>query len=102
MMRKLQGIATALLMAHGAQLSADDIEIYLNGDSASGTPYLHLMLDYRPSVFNTLCTYGSSCAPPFMTKDAYDNLTDQGFSDGDKVSTFAGFVAVIQTVMDSY
>ena len=36
-----------------------------------------------------------------MTEDAYANLKEQGFSDGDKVSTFAGFVAVIQTVMEN-
>jgi len=108
MIRKLHGITAALLLLHGAPSSADDIEVYLNGDAASGAPYLHLMLDYRPSVFNTLCTYSevagstnkvSSCAPPFMSETAFANLTAKGYTEGQKVSTFAGFIAVMESVI---
>ncbi len=98
-------LAAALaLCATAAQ--ADDIDIYVNGASRSGTPYLHLMLDYRPSVFNVLCKFGTSCKPPFFSEDAYANLAgfkdaldNPLFSDGDNVSTFMGFVAVLKTVM---
>lgn len=103
MIRRICGIATALFLLHGNQAAADDIEIYLNGDTASGTPYLHIMLDYRPSVFNALCRYGegNSCSYPFMSEEAYSVLTDMGYEDGDTVSTYAGFVAVLQTVMQN-
>lgn len=93
-------LAIALLTGAFRSL-ADDTEIYLNGAAIAGTPYLHLMLDYRPSVFNNLCTYDTSCRPPFMTQEAYDNLTAYGLSGGDSVSTFLGFVAVVEAVIEN-
>lgn len=92
-------LATALLLGT-LRAQADDIEIYLQGSATSGEPFLTLMLDYRSSIFNTLCRYNSSCAPPFMSQDAYDNLTSYGLSGTDKVSTFYGFVAVLEAVMN--
>jgi type IV pilus assembly protein PilY1 len=93
----------ASLFVSGLRAQADDIEIYLQGATATGQPYLTLIVDYRPSVFNNLCTYGSgrSCEPPFMSQDVYDALTSAGFSDGNAVSTFDAFVAVLEVVIQN-
>ncbi|QIB66351.1 pilus assembly protein [Kineobactrum salinum] len=77
---------------------ADDIEIYLDG-SPAGEAYVHLMLDYRPSVFSAMCRYGSSCAPPFMSPQSYANLGRR--SENEQISRFEVLVAVMTTLFDN-
>lgn len=94
-------MAVCILLG-GLRAQADDIEIYLQ-NASSGDPYLTLMLDYRPSVFNNLCTYGpgNSCEPPFMSQEAYDALAAQGAGNNDAISTFEAFTAVLEAVMQN-
>jgi len=99
MKTKFRILAAALLLG-GTAAQADDIDIYINGASRSGVPYLHLMLDYRPSVFAQLCTMGDSCKAK-MSEEAYKNLELDGFAEGTKISLFRGFIAVMQTVMEN-
>ncbi len=88
-----------LLLA--VQVSADDIEIYLGNETSEAVPYVHLLLDYRPASFRTLCNYGpaNTCAPPFMSPGAYDHL--EGHVEGDTVSRFEVFVAVLETLLEN-
>jgi type IV pilus assembly protein PilY1 len=92
----LSSIMVGLLLA-GATAQADDIEIYLKENENSEGAYVHLMLDYRPSVFNNLCSYDTSCKPPFMSDTAYSHLEHTGGS----VSTFQAFVAVMAAVFEN-
>ncbi len=81
---------------------ADDIDIYVNSANTGGAPYVSLMLDYRPDVFATLCTYGpgGTCAPPFMSPDAYAELDPATYSAGDPVTKFAAFTAVLSALLN--
>ena len=78
---------------------ADDIDVYLNPATAGGAPYIHLVLDYRPEVFNTLCTYDTSCLPPFMSQQAYDALGRR--SSGEAISRYDALVAVLDSLFTS-
>ncbi|MEH6570881.1 MAG: PilC/PilY family type IV pilus protein [Halioglobus sp.] len=60
-MNKFLWIIAACCTFSVAKVSADDIDIYLSGPAAGGSGYVTLMLDYRPSVFSSLCTIGSTC-----------------------------------------
>jgi type IV pilus assembly protein PilY1 len=40
---------------------ADDLDVYLQNTPMSSPPYLHVLLDYRASGSDHLCTYGVSC-----------------------------------------
>jgi type IV pilus assembly protein PilY1 len=90
-----------LAMATSTALSplfsfADDIEIYINPAQGGGAPYVHMMLDYRPSVFSPICTYDTDCAPPFMTPEAYANLGLRAA--GEKITRYEAFVAILTTL----
>ncbi len=98
-MKKLGLVLATCASLFTLKAAADDIEIYLGGAASAGKPYVHLMLDYRPSVFSTLCTYGSDCKPPFMSPEAYDNLGTH--DSGDKITRFDVFVAVMATIFDN-
>lgn len=96
----------AILVFIVASSNADDIDIYLNASPTGGEPYVHLMLDYRPSVFSSLCKYGTSCgvtpadgsACPGIcfSQDSYDNLKVRPA--GDDVTRFEAFIAVMETI----
>lgn len=98
-MKKLGLILATCASLLTMKAAADDIEIYLGGAATGGEPYVHLMLDYRPSVFSTLCTYGTDCLPPFMSAEAYANLG--AHASGDKITRFDVFVAVMATIFDN-
>ncbi|MEH6593002.1 MAG: hypothetical protein V7746_22220, partial [Halioglobus sp.] len=88
-----------------SKASADDIDIYTAGSATGGAPYVHLMLDYRPSVFSSLCTYGSSCnvvatdgscsSGICFSQDTYNRLPSG------TVTRFDAFVAVLSTVFSN-
>ena len=101
------GIA-GLVLAHFGAVQADDIEIYLGGSSSKGAAYVHLMLDYRPSVFSSLCKYDTTCGQPdpitdectasvCFSTEAYANLGTR--STGDTITRFDAFVAVMATIL---
>lgn len=86
--------------------SADDIEVYLQSKPES-KPMLMLMLDYRPSLFGSLCKY-SECSG-IMSAEAYSNLQDYLTQGGtvsvnanQQVSRYEIFVAVLEEVIEHY
>lgn len=108
MNKRIGFILTAALSAFPCAY-ADDIDIYVNAPVTGSEPYMMLTLDWRPSIFNSLCQYGVGNSCDDMMDDATygylestyidgDGLT-QPRPDGDQVSTFEGFVAVLQTVL---
>lgn len=98
-MKKLTSILV-LLCSMGCQTAySDDIDIYVNASSSGGEPYVMLMLDWRPSLFNVLCSYGATGCVDIMSAETYANLGSH--SDGDAISTFEGFVAVMETVLSN-
>ncbi len=102
-MRRLLLVLAASVSLVSWPAVGDDIEIYLNGASGGGSPYVHLMLDYRPGLFDALCTYGEggSCSPPFMSQSAYDNLDPGVYADGDSVSSYSALNAVLSSVLSN-
>ena len=89
-----------------AKASADDIDIYLSGPAAGGSGYVSLMLDYRPSVFSSLCTIGSTCnsvdangdcpSGVCFSADTFLDLPASG-----TVTRFDAFRLVLGTVFDN-
>ncbi|PHS73909.1 pilus assembly protein [Porticoccus sp.] len=79
---------------------ADDIDIYVNATVEGSEPYVMLSLDWRPSIFNVLCSYGAggSCES-LMSTETYNNLDIH--ADGASISTFKGFVATLETILSN-
>ena len=100
-MSKITRALFAIVSLIAAPAPADDIEAYLGAGTSGAVPYIHLILDYRPSMFTTVCRYGptDSCAPPFMSREAYDHL-EVTHTAGDAVSRFEVFVAVLETLLE--
>lgn len=91
-------VVTGLLLAAMAgPAAADDIDLYLD-QPARGGSYVHLLLDYRPALHEALCRYGDSCLPPFMSEQAYRNLSAR--APGEPVSRMEVLQAVLATVLD--
>ncbi len=100
-MKKILGILLAVVSIGQSTTYADDIDIYVNATAVGSEPYVMLTLDWRPSIFNVLCTYGAgnSCETA-MSAETYANL-DSSHSSGDKISTFEAFVAVLETILSN-
>lgn len=100
-MKKILGFLLAAASFGQSTAYADDIDIYVNATAVGSEPYVMLMLDWRPSIFNVLCTYGAgeSCETA-MSAETYANL-DASHTSGDKISTFEAFVAVLETVLSN-
>ncbi|RLA50942.1 MAG: hypothetical protein DRR42_11730 [Gammaproteobacteria bacterium] len=108
-MNKLCNFLVGFCLFAVASASADDIDIYINANQISGAPYVHLMLDWRPSTFSELCKYDTSCGTTnadgscsttvCFSEDSYARLGVH--SSGDSISKFEAFVAVTSTILSN-
>jgi len=91
-------LACSLLGASAGE--ADDIAVYQHGWAGSKS-YVHVLLDQGDSERDrAVCTYGESCAPPFMSGAAYAHL-DARYTDGDAVTAAGIFNAVLAAVLEN-
>jgi type IV pilus assembly protein PilY1 len=90
----LLGVFSALSVVHRA--GADDIDIYLNG-AGTGQSYVHILLDVNTD-HGVSCTYGSDCAPPFMSRRAYQFLEGK-YAAGEVVNSLGILQAVLYSVL---
>ncbi len=110
-MKKLTCVLMLLFSMGYQPAYSDDIDIYVNASAAGGQPYVMMMLDWRPSLFNVLCSYGTPDTDPdpevsngtgcgaTMSAETHGNLTTR--ASGDSVVTYEGFVAVMETVLNN-
>ncbi|MEH6610817.1 MAG: hypothetical protein V7696_15730 [Halioglobus sp.] len=115
-MTKISGLLSALLVFTTGHTGADDIEIYFNGANVESSPYIHFLLDWRPSVFFDLCIVGSTClssndsvnnpcpsSATCMSDLILANLTAKdGLDkrDGESVNHYEAFVAVLKAIFE--
>ena len=123
-MKKLLCLLPAALVFIISKTSADDVEIYFNGQNAKSAPYIHFLLDWRPPVFAGLCVLPTDPNDPStgtcrssddpandpcpsnatcMSDDILENLTaSDGLDkpDGASVNLFEAFVAILQAIFE--
>ena len=92
-----------------ARASADDIDVYLRDVPGGGSPYVHILLDYSPAAFQSLCIYGSTCGvlsadgvcsyDACFTRASYDRLVAiRSPVPGSTITRFDAFVAILDRV----
>lgn len=98
-MHGIMRILLIIALLSGDKSYADDIEVAVSATVPQGSPFIHIVLDTSPGAFRTLCDYGptGSCAPPFMTREAYDNLRP-GKRAGEPISRLEVFSAILATL----
>ncbi|MEH6570081.1 MAG: hypothetical protein V7709_13465, partial [Halioglobus sp.] len=92
-----------------ARASADDIDVYLRDAPGGGSPYIHIMLDYSPAAFQSLCIYGSTCGllsadgdcshEVCFTQASHDRLVAiRSPVQGSTITRFDVFVAILDGI----
>lgn len=99
-MRKTLVPFLVIVWSIAGRLAADDIDAFLPAIGQNSV-YLNILLDTGDADRDTpLCTFGSDCAPPFMSQLAYGHLQQMYFP-GDKVTAPGIFKAVLAAVLES-
>ena len=92
-----------------ARASADDIDVYLRDAPGGGSAYLHILLDYSPAAFQSLCIYGSTCGllsadgvcsrDVCFTQAVHDRLVAiRSPVPGSTITRFDAFVAILDRI----